>query len=140
VTLLSRLKRRLGYDTTIEKTAEYPLYEFTASVVGGDEVSVVATSYRWKEGAVQFREPDNQTWAAYTTDVLGGEPCKPGLFHTHGLNVVRELGNVTGGIDRERIGRTCFAFVIDWADHSIVELTRVDEKRDATEVTEVVSP
>lgn len=125
MTLTARLKRRFGYDTTITKTAEYARYKYTVTHLNGETTTQVANGREWKESSLRLLEPDNDTWAAATTQ-MRDLACKPGFTGSRGFDIVRELEGVQE-VEKEQVGWTVFEFLIDWADHSIVDMERREE-------------
>lgn len=122
MTLTARIKRWMGYDTTIKKTTEYPRYKYKITHLNGEVTEDIAYEHLWNKGSVRLISPDNNTWSLATVkyrDIA----CKPGLGSTTGFDTVRELEGVQE-IEREKIGTTVFNFTIDWADHALQNVER----------------
>jgi hypothetical protein len=126
MTITHRIQRRLGYDTTVEKTAEYTLYEYKITHLNGEVSEEEATHRKWEGSAIMLMMPDEETWARITAHQH--EPAMKPFSGWRGFDIVRELEGVQE-VEKEEIGTVFFDITIDLADHSLVSVEKRVERK-----------
>lgn len=113
MTLIQRLRRRLGYDTTTSKTDTYPLKRYTVTHLNGETSEVVANGYETKGAFAHFKK----ITAPHPVLGLHGGGLA-GIWPKYAR--VRVLEGIQE-IESERVATTELEVVVDLADGSTVE-------------------
>ena len=109
MSLIQRLKRRLGYDTTTTYEQTFPLYEYTVTHLNGEETVFKANSYRTDGAFARFR-------------VICGAKYVPNLapFVWSKRTQARVLEGIQE-IEKIRVGESAVWVRVDRADGRVLE-------------------
>ena len=110
MSLIQRLKRRLGYDTTMDLEHSQPVREYTVTHLNGNVSTVRAHGYKCAGGFAKFYTENK----AFASTVLYPTVRPSGRRKFRALGSVAEIGGVV-------VGETGYRAVIDTADGSVVE-------------------
>lgn len=124
MTLLNKIRKKLGYDTTMEKTYELDVYRYTITHTNGNVTNNVKGHLHDRDnGYIVVYEADDTTWAMITTSPYYDLACKPVFRGFCGFDVVKDLGEVEE-VEREKIATDTWYISIDTADEEIIDVTK----------------
>lgn len=110
MSLYYRLKRRLGYDTTIDLEHSQPIREYTVTHLNGETSTVRAHGYKIDGSFAKFyREDTAHVWCGMSYSVWSGSKK-----HVRTLEGIQE-------IESEVVQATSYHAVVDQADGSVVK-------------------
>lgn len=120
--LIDRIKARLGYDTTVEKTYVRAVYQYEILHLNGEVSEPIGHIHRRDEGFVLVEEADDDTWhraTAMKNSLPAGKPWRG----SQGFDLVRELEGVQE-VNRDLIGTDVWTITVDYAGNSIENVER----------------